>query len=629
MDIFNVIIGTAGHIDHGKSSIVRKLTGINPDRLKEEKERGLTIDLGFAPLTLPNGKKVGLIDVPGHEKFIKNMVAGATGIDYVVLVIAADDGVMPQTQEHLEIMELLGIKKGLVAISKIDLVDEELLMLVEEDIRDFLQDSFLQDAPICKISAATGTGWDDFCEILFREVQNLTPRSLEGIFRMPIQRVFTSHGHGTVATGIPMAGSIEIGDEVEILPQGILAKVKKIHAYGQDIKKANAGHSSALNLKDVNYQQIKRGNVVSVPGYLKSVPFIEGKFLYLKSHKRHLQHMTPIRFHCGTAEVMGHVSVLGQTSLAPGEQGFIQVRLEEEVVVAPGDPFILRLSSPMITIGGGVVIDSGHKKLKPFRAQISELQSKSSSIQSESSLVEMRFKEGRICRADAVRKKCLLEEESFAKIIDDLCSSKVLVEVSTNPPRYIHSEVLAARRSEILDVMREYLKKNKYKLHMSILDLRNLSKADALELDFCLQEMREVKVEKNKVTLKSHQVKMKPAEEEYVNQVESQFAKGLFSPPSKKDVLENSSLKNKELLVEFLVEKGTLVPVTHEIYFHVSAIEQAEKFIRDTIEKNGELISSDFRDQIKTSRKFAIPLLDYFDKVGLTVRKDNSRVLKK
>ncbi|BBM83690.1 selenocysteine-specific translation elongation factor [Candidatus Uabimicrobium amorphum] len=629
MDIFNVIIGTAGHIDHGKSSIVRKLTGINPDRLKEEKERGLTIDLGFAPLALPNGKKVGIIDVPGHEKFIKNMVAGATGIDYVVLVIAADDGVMPQTQEHLEIMELLGIKKGLVAISKVDLVDEELLMLVEEDIREFLQDSFLQEAPICKISATSGSGWDEFCEILFREVQNLTPRSLEGIFRMPIQRVFTSHGHGTVATGIPMAGSVAIGDEVEILPQGILTKVKKIHAYGQDIKTANAGHSTALNLKDVNYQQIKRGNVVSVPGYLKSVPFIEGKFWYSKNHKRHLQHMTPIRFHCGTAEIMGHVSVLGQASLAPGEQGFIQVRLEENVVVAPGDPFILRLSSPMITIGGGVVIDAGHKKLKPFRAQISALQNKSSSIQSDIALVEMRFKEGRICRADEIRKKCLLEEVSFQKIIEELRDKEVIVAVSANPQRYIHGEILAERCTEILDVIRQYLKKNKFKLYMSILDLRNLSKTDSVELDFCLQKMPEVKVEKNKISLKSHQVKLKPAEEEYVNNVEDKFASALFSPPSKKDVLESSQLKNREALVEFLVEKNVLVPITHEIYFHISAIEKAENFIRETIAQNGELISADFRDQIKTSRKFAIPLLDYFDKVGLTVRKDNSRVLKK
>ncbi|WP_372368773.1 selenocysteine-specific translation elongation factor [Candidatus Uabimicrobium sp. HlEnr_7] len=629
MDIFNVIIGTAGHIDHGKSSIVKKLTGINPDRLKEEKERGLTIDLGFAPLTLPNQKKVGLVDVPGHEKFIKNMVAGATGIDYVVLVIAADDGVMPQTEEHLEIMKLLGIKKGLIVISKIDLVDEELLMLVEEDIREFLEGSFLENASLCKVSSMTGEGWEPFCETLFREIQDLKPRSLDGIFRMPIQRVFTSHGHGTIATGIPIAGTIKLGDEVEILPQGISAKIKKIHAYGQDIESARAGHSTALNLKDVNYQQIKRGNVISIPGYLKSVPFVEGEFLYLKIHKRNLQHMTPIRFHCGTTETMGHVSILGKEYLSPGETGFIQVRLEEEIVVAPGDPFIIRLSSPMITIGGGVILDAGHKKIKQFRASIDSLKSKSSSIQNDRTLVEMRFKEAQISRIDDVQKKCLLDSGTFQNIIDQLHQEKILVQVSSNPPRYIHAEILNQKCAMVEDTIRHYLKNLKYKLYISILDLRNLTKANALELDFYLKHLPQAKVEKGKVRLKNHQVKLKPAEEKFLNDTEEKFTQSLFSPPSKKDILQSNDLKNKEQILNFLLEKDILVAINQDIYFHTSAIAQAEKFIRDTITEQGELISAEFRDKIQTSRKFAIPLLDYFDKIGLTVRKDNSRVLKK
>lgn len=369
-EIFNIVIGTAGHIDHGKSSLVEILTGVNPDRLKEEKERGLTIDLGFAPLSLPNGKKVGIIDVPGHEKFIKNMVAGASGIDFVILVIACDDSVMPQTREHLEIMQILGIKSGLIALTKIDLVDDDLALLAKEEIQEFLQGTFLENSPILPISSVTQKGFKEFKSVLFKNLQEVTPKTNHGIFRMPIQRVFSKHGHGTVITGIPVSGEVREGDTLEVLPSKAKGRVKKIQAYGTSVKKGGAGHSTALNIKDIDYKKIHRGDVIASPGFFEAVHFIEAKFQYLHTIKTPLLHMTPIRFHTGTLEEMGKVAIIGQEKLMPGETGYIQIRLENPVAVATGDRFVVRLSSPMITIGGGVIIGIGEKNSSDLKTKL-------------------------------------------------------------------------------------------------------------------------------------------------------------------------------------------------------------------------------------------------------------------
>ena len=331
--IINVILGTAGHIDHGKSKLVERLTGLDPDRLPEEKARGLTIDLGFAPLRLKGGQQVGIIDVPGHERLIKNMVAGATGIDLVLLVVAADDGVMPQTREHLAIMHLLGLKQGIVVINKIDLVEEDLRELVKEEVRETLKGTFLEDAPVLEVSALTGAGVDELLAEIHSRVSSLEPKPSTGIFRMPIQRVFSSKGFGTVVTGVPLQGQTTTGETLEVVPLGKTGRVRGIHAYGEPTDLARAGHSSAINLTDIDYKTVARGMVVTQPGYFRGSTMFEARFHYLPSCRRALIHQSSIRLHVGTVEGLGKIYLLEKKALQPGEDAYVQFRLREPVVL--------------------------------------------------------------------------------------------------------------------------------------------------------------------------------------------------------------------------------------------------------------------------------------------------------
>ena len=362
--IFNIVIGTAGHIDHGKSTMVQRLTGIDPDRLPEEKSRGLTIDLGFAPLTLRNGMRVGIVDVPGHERLIKNMVAGATGIDLVLLVIAADDGVMPQTREHLTIMQILGLRHGMVVINKVDAVEPDFVELVEDEVRETLKGTFLEDSAVVKVSSITGDGFEELEEHLNTLVEKVRPRQVEGVFRMPVQRVFSPRGFGTVVTGIPVSGTAALGDTLEIVPLGEKGRVRGIQAYKEQAETARAGHSAAINLSDIDYRKVHRGMVLTQPGYFTGAKMFEARLHYLPGNHRVLKHQTTIRLNVRTAELIGRVYLLERKILEPGEESYVQFRFEEPVVAAPGDRFVLRLHSPMETIGGGEIIDSSKYRLK-------------------------------------------------------------------------------------------------------------------------------------------------------------------------------------------------------------------------------------------------------------------------
>ncbi|MCY3023351.1 MAG: selenocysteine-specific translation elongation factor, partial [Planctomycetota bacterium] len=357
--IFNVVIGTAGHIDHGKSTLVQALTGIHPDRLKEEQERGITIDLGFAPLELAGGLRVGIIDVPGHERFIKNMVAGATGVDFVMLVVAADDGVMAQTREHLQIVQLLGVRDGLIVITKKDLVEADYLELVVEDVKALVAGTALADKPVVTVSSKTGEGIPGLKALLNTALSKLARRPSSGPFRMPIQRVFAKEGFGTVVTGVPLSGQVAIGDTLEVLPPGYQGRVKGLHAYQHPITRGQAGHSTAVNLHgpDIDKQDVRRGMVVATPGIFRPCSLVTAHLTPLAGTPWPLTHRAPVRFHAGTAEIQGRVLLLEGDQLPAGTDGWVQVQLAEPTVAAPGDRFILRHQTPMLTLGGGVVLD--------------------------------------------------------------------------------------------------------------------------------------------------------------------------------------------------------------------------------------------------------------------------------
>ncbi len=363
-----IILGTAGHIDHGKTSLVRALTGIETDRLKEEKERGITIELGFAYLDLPNGQRLGIIDVPGHERFIKNMVAGASTIDLVALIIAADEGVMPQTREHLDICSLLGIKKGLVVLTKIDMVEEDWLDLVQEDIKEFLKGTFLEGALILPVSSSTGQGIPELIVALERLSNEVEERSSAGIFRLPVDRVFTMRGFGTVITGTAVSGSLSVGDQVTLYPQEIQAKVRGIQVHNQDTEQVRAGLRTAINLQGIEKATVNRGDVVASALGLYPSLLLDLQVRLLKSAQRPLKHRSQIRFHSGTSEILGRLLLLEGEEIKPGETGFCQLRLTERVALLPGDLAVIRSYSPVQTIGGAEVLNvipAKHKRLNP------------------------------------------------------------------------------------------------------------------------------------------------------------------------------------------------------------------------------------------------------------------------
>lgn len=635
LEIFNIIIGTAGHIDHGKSSLVRSLTGIDPDRLKEEKEREMTIDLGFAPMLLPDGRQVGIIDVPGHERFVKNMVAGATSIDFVILVIAADDGIMLQTREHVEIMQLLGIQRGMVALSKIDVVDQELVLLAKEEIREFLHGTFLQDAPIIGLSNHTKKGLDEFRQVLFAELAKLPPHETGGIFRMPIQRVFSKHGYGTIVTGVPVSGSVAIGDEVEILPGGLCSKVKKIQAYSHDVEEARAGHSTALNLKDIPYQEIIRGQVAAAPGYFEPVRFIEAKFQYLQSMKHALEHNTPIRFHTGTLEEVGQVAILGTSALEPGATGYVQLRLENPIVAATGDRFVMRLSSPMITIGGGVIIGTGERKLKRFREEVvTQLAEKEQTLLSKETRIENLL---RTCgsywlKISEIVKLSQLPLEEVETILAHLLEEKAIHLAANNPVRYIHSETAAKLEAQFLKTMDKYFQQFPHRIYAKKIAIRNLLHLEIALSDWVVDRLvqsGQLGAKEQQLFLPHRVVNFAIKRQDTLAKIEAVFLERLFQPPDANELADFAKLPLETLtpLLEYLMDAEILVAVLPDLWFHKTAIEQAKQRVLAHFQTHAELSPAEVREQLNTTRKYIIPLLEYFDQIGFTRRKENNRVL--
>jgi len=358
------IIGTAGHVDHGKTALIKAITGIDTDRLKEEKERGISIELGFASLTLPDGRTFGIVDVPGHERFIRNMVSGASGIDMVIMVIAADEGVMPQTREHLHICSLLGIKKGLVALTKVDMVAGEWLDLVKDDVREFLKGTFLEASPVIPVSSIAGTGLKELLDALGRVASEIEGESEEGPFRLPVDRAFTMKGFGTVVTGTLISGDIKLGEEVEILPPGITAKVRGIQIHNQSATIAEAGQRTAINLQGVERNTIVRGVVLARPRTFKPSIRLDVCLEYLSNNNRRLKNRNLVRFHVGTNEVIGRIILLDREDVEPGAKASTQIVLESPIVAMARDRFVIRSYSPVTTIGGGMIVDPLPKKHK-------------------------------------------------------------------------------------------------------------------------------------------------------------------------------------------------------------------------------------------------------------------------
>jgi len=633
----DLILGTAGHIDHGKTSLVKALTGIDCDRLPEEKERGITIDIGFASLDLGDFR-LGIVDVPGHERFIKNMLAGATGIDLVVLVIAADDSIMPQTREHLEILRLLGLKHGLIALTKADLVDETTREVVMMEIRDLVQDSFLKDAPIIPTSAVTGMGLAELKAAIAEECRKVEARQGTSWFRLPIDRAFIVQGHGTVVTGSVTSGSVRVGDEVEWCPKNQRVRVRSLHNHDRPVEEVHRGQRAAINLAGIALEDVLRGQELATPGYLVPTTILTVRLHALRDVRRPLKHRAQARVHLGTAEVMATVSLLNDNALSPGEWGLAQFFLEAPVVAVWGQPFVLRDSSAEHTLGGGQVLQPVAHKIRRRHLEVIDrveyLWSGSPEVRAET-VAWFRGMDG-VVPADLVRGGGFSPNEA-AELARKLQESGKLVEVVAGhgKARLLHRDHLAELDTKLLDELAKLHEefplmtthdRQKVQAQLSYLnddDLVHAAVDRLLKQKKLVGDLRRIARADFKPKLSANLRKLK-------DRVVEAFREARFQPPEPASFASQAGGNAANLgdLFDVCVAEGYLVRVTPEIYLHSEIESEMKRLVQDRLGNNGAgLTVAEIRDLLGTTRKFAVPLCEYLDRIGVTRREGDLRVL--
>ncbi|RLB21239.1 MAG: selenocysteine-specific translation elongation factor, partial [Deltaproteobacteria bacterium] len=605
------------------------------DRLKEEKERGITIELGFAHLTLPGGLTIGIVDVPGHEKFVKNMAAGATGIDLVALIIAADEGVMPQTREHLEICSLLDIKHGLVIITKIDLVDKEWLNLARDDVSSFIAGTFLQDSPIVEVSSKTGEGIKDLIKILGEYTEKVPEREPGNFFRLPIDRVFTMRGFGTVVTGTTISGHIKTGSEVTIYPKRIKGKIRGIQVHHQDVPSVRSGLRTAINLQGIEKDALVRGDVVAEKDSLKPTYMVDAFLKYLESNPKKLQNRAKVRFHCGTSEIIATIILLNRNELSPGDQCFAQFRLERPTVVLKKDRFVIRSYSPIRTIGGGYILNPLPSKKKRFSKNASQ----ELTILNEGSnedIVEQYIKNSRLQGVSKTELSFLanLNKKDLDKIITTLLSNNVIFQADIEKEIFIHAEFYNRAKEDTVAILSDYHRRFPLKGGLVKEELRSKIKGNVKEKPFnqlltALIQDGAIVRNKDLIRLKDHTVTLLQDQETVRNQIEQIYLKEGLEPPYFNNLDQNIIQKGGKDLLEIMVKDGTLIKVKEDLYFHKESIEELKRRLIAFIKEKGEITTSELKQVTGVSRKYTIPLIEYFDKTQLTVRVGNKRVLRK
>ncbi len=633
-----VILGTAGHIDHGKTSLIKALTGIDTDRLKEEKLRGITIELGFAHMDMPGGERLGIVDVPGHEKFVKHMVAGATGIDLVALVIAADEGVMPQTREHMEICELLRVKKGLVVLTKTDLVnDSDWLEMVREDIVEFLKTTFLEGCEIIAVSAVTGQGLEELKKSLARLFAEVEPKSSEGPFRLAIDRVFTMRGFGTVITGTSISGRLQIGDPVVIYPNGLKSKVRGIQTHGNDVQEVLPGQRTAVNLQGMERALIERGDVLASVGALSASHMIDIQLELLKSAPRPLKHRAKIRFHTGTAEHLATMILLDRQELKPGEKTFAQIRLDQPTAVLRGDRFVLRSYSPVLTIGGGTVLHPLPRKHKGSakREAVKALEKLFKSPEPDIILWHLQDAGWAGLGEVELRIRTNVPQKFLEKTLQQFTSARKVVLYDKENRKLIHPDALEEMKSSVTSILADYHSRFPLKPGMSKEEIPALlsKPIDSKLYNFVLRQLAEagqVAQEMEWVRLTTHKVALSKDEDTIRQKIEKAFLESGLQPPFFREVasgLPGTSKQHQEVL-EWMLAKGTLLKTKEEIYFHAAAMAELQNRLVTWLKEHGEITTTQFKEMTGVSRKYTIPLLEYFDAQKVTIRVGEVRKLR-
>ena len=629
-----VILGTAGHIDHGKSTLVKALTGTDPDRLKEEKERGITLDLGFASLDLPGGNRLGIVDVPGHEGLIKNMLAGVGGIDIVMLVIAADEGIMPQTREHLAICDLLHVKQGLIALTKMDAAEKDWLALVQDEVRDFVKGTFLEKAPIVPVSAKTGENLDRLKQELDKLAKEVAPKSANGVLRLPIDRVFTMKGFGTVITGTLLSGTVSQDQEVDILPKGITTKVRGIQSHGQSAQRAVAGQRTAVNLQGVDKDQLSRGDTIVTKGFFKTTRNVDCSLSLLPQASRSIKTGTRIRFYNNTQEAIGRAALVGSQEMNPGDAGYVQFRLEQPVMIQHGDRFIIRFYSPMETLGGGMVLNPHPRRHRNSTMQESvrnlgvleqgSLEEKIGLLVSGKALAGM--EEAEVIGSIAA------DKAAITAALAALSQKKAIVRVDT---LYVHANQLAMLEKKVLDLIGGYHKANSLKPGIDkeevkgMLKVRLNPKALNMAIDGLIRK-KQVEAEGSKLKLPGFKPAVGKDQELYKDKIVEAIKKGGSQPPVREELPALFGITDRDAkdLLRLLADEGRVVRINDSLYLDKAVLDAIRADVMKFLQQKKEIIVAEFRDLAKTSRKFAVPILEYFDSQKLTQRIGDKRVLR-
>lgn len=632
-----IILGTAGHIDHGKTSLIKAVTGIDTDRLKEEKERGITIELGFASLDLPSGQHLGIVDVPGHEKFVKNMVAGATGIDIVVMVIAADEGVMPQTREHMEICTLLGIQHGMVVLTKIDLVDEEWLELALDDVREFIQGTFLEKSPIVPVSSVNGQGIPEFINTLDELSQKVPERQPQSIFRLPIDRVFTMKGFGTVITGTLISGRVQVAESIEIYPANITSKVRGIQVHNQSVQEAEAGMRTAINFQGLEKTAIQRGEVLSRPGALKSSYMVDVLLHFLSSNAKSIKNRKLVRFHTGTSEILGNLILLDREELSPGDTAVAQLRLNSPVALIREDRFVIRSYSPVRTIGGGEVLNPIPQKHKRFKDNIVEgLKNLSHQAPEEiiSYYVNASGYQG-ISFSD-LNIMTNFPEKQLESVLQNHLSKKTIIQADKENRIYIHNNSLEKLKKDILNYLAKYHSAYPLKAGMPKEELKTKlppalpAKLYNLSLNLMIKGNQIVQ-EENTVRLATHTISLGADQADVRDKILDAYLRSGLQPPYFKELSKTLEIKPnraKDVLMH-LVDEALIVKIKEDLYFHARAINELKKRLVEFLETKKEITTPQFKKMTGVSRKYVIPLAEYFDAKNVTLRVGDVRKLRK
>ena len=633
-----IIIGTAGHIDHGKTALIKALTGIDADRLKEEKERGITIDLGFADLTIGD-THFGFVDVPGHERFVKNMLAGAHGIDLVMLVVAADESVMPQTREHFEICRLLEIKSGLVVITKADLVDEEFRELVEAEVADFVAGSFLEGAPVLRVSSRTGQGIDELKKTLSRMAARVVVRDENAVARLPIDRVFTIKGFGTVVTGTLIAGAIQVGEELELLPSDHRrARARNLQVHGQATQQARAGERTAVNLQGVDLDEIARGQVLAPAGRLRAGSMFDVRLRLLASAPRPLRSRSRVHLHLGTAEVLARVVLLGQPELPPGSSCFAQLRLEAPVLGLPRDHFIVRSYSPTVTVGGGTIVDAAPLKhrARDHARVIAQLEKLAAADDQEmiGLLVEMAGEQG-MSQADLAARGGL-PDAVIDRAAQALTKSRRLIAASNQPWLLIARTAFDDLAKEVRGLLKVFHQRSPLEAGLGREEIRERLFSTLPPEIFRavinhLIERQEAVAERDLLRLSTHRIALSSEEQAAKDRLAEIFARAALQPISLEEAVAQAGaqsgidLARAQRFAQMLINSGELVRVA-ELVFHRNALEALRGTLLEFKKSNGPRLDvGAFKDLTGVSRKYAIPLLEYLDRQRVTRRIGEAR----